>query len=70
MRSERCRVEGHTEVENGEVAADNAAADRLALALSGAAGAVAAGHRDLAMGKGRRAGVGEGEGEGTSCCRV
>ena len=36
----------HTEVENGEVAADNAAADGLALALSGAAGAVAEGNRN------------------------
>ncbi len=51
MRSEECRVgmqggNGHTEVENGEVAADNAAADRLALALAGAAGAVADGWRE------------------------
>ncbi len=30
-----------TEVENGQIAADDAAADRLALALAGAAGAVA-----------------------------
>jgi hypothetical protein len=35
-----------TEDENGEVAADNAAADGLALALTGEAGAVAEGNRN------------------------
>jgi hypothetical protein len=60
--SERRRL---TEVENREVAADDAAADGLALALAGAAGAVA---------EGREWGV-EGWGGGererwTSCCRA
>ena len=34
-------ISGLTEVENGQIAADDAATDRLALALAGAAGAVA-----------------------------
>ena len=55
-----------TEVENGQIAADDAAADRLALALAGAAGAVA-------VRRGEACGVGRGMGRDvlrTSCCRA
>ena len=50
-------ISGLTEVENGQIAADDAAADRLALALAGAAGAVAA----------RRGEAGGAGGDGEGC---
>ena len=63
---EYSRGSARTKIEHREVAADDAAADRLALALAGAAGAVA-------VRRGEACGVGRGMGRDvlrTSCCRA